>query len=132
MSIIPEKYHNFISLPLRRVFLDAREDNTRAVMIESLNAEIAALNRDKDLFQDRYDSAQGELARLRANERAARFAAFACSKARADALKDKANLNYLRAQLFFILFFVSCMTAWRDTCQLVGWWVVVVCVCGRV
>ena len=126
MSIIPEKYHNFISPPLRRVFLDARGDNTRGVMIDSLNAETAALkervtslNRDKDLFQDRYDSAQGELVRLRADERAARFAS---SKVKADALKDKENLNRLKAQVFFILFFVSCMNAWCDTCQLSGWW----------
>jgi len=27
MSIVPDKYHTFISPPLRRVFLDVREDN---------------------------------------------------------------------------------------------------------
>jgi hypothetical protein len=42
-SIIPTKYHAFISPSLRRVFLDAQEDNSRAAMIENLKAEIAAL-----------------------------------------------------------------------------------------
>jgi hypothetical protein len=63
MSIFPKKYHTFISPPLRRVFLDAREDNSRAV-IEKLNAETAALNRDKVLLMDRCDSAQSAVTRL--------------------------------------------------------------------
>jgi len=127
MSIIPTKYHNFISPPLRRIFLDTRRSdgsNTRAVMtrIESLNAEIAALkerikslNRDKDLFKDRYDSAQSELTHLASRN--------SC-KARADrdTLKDQKNLSRLRAKFLFFFFFSSCMTAWCDTCQLVGWW----------
>jgi hypothetical protein len=57
MSIVPTKYHTYISPPLRPVFLDAREDNSRAV-IENLNAEIAALKwrvasleRDNDFFR---------------------------------------------------------------------------------
>jgi hypothetical protein len=56
MSIVPTKYHTYISPPLRPVFLDALEDNSRAV-IENLNAEIAALKgrvasleRDNDFF----------------------------------------------------------------------------------
>jgi hypothetical protein len=68
MSIVPKKYHTFISPPLRRVFLDAREDNSR-VVIEKLDAEIAALNRDKVLLMDRCDSAQRAMTRLRADER---------------------------------------------------------------
>ena len=136
MSIIPTKYHDFISPPLRRVFLDTRRSdssNTRAMMtrIESLNAEIAALKerikslkRDKDLIKDRYDSAQSELTRLRAEERAARLASRNSRKARADrdALKDKKKLKRLRAKFLFFFFFGSCMTAWCDTCQLVEWW----------
>ena len=89
LSIVPEKYHRFISPPLRRVFLDGREDNSH-VQVELLNAEIArleervtSLNRDNDLLVDRCNSAQGELARL------------ARCKAKADALKVKEVLNRL-------------------------------------
>ena len=95
-------------------------------MIESFNAEIVELkeritsaNREKDFFKDHYDSVQGELARLRADERAARVAS---RKAIADALKDKEDLNRLRVKFFVFAFFVFCMTAWCDTCSLVGWW----------
>lgn len=75
MSIVPKKYHPFISPPLRRVFLDAEEYNNLAVIgnlnevIENLNAEVAALNRDKVLLMDRCDSAQSTITRLRADER---------------------------------------------------------------
>ncbi|KAF8498555.1 hypothetical protein F5888DRAFT_1612373 [Russula emetica] len=101
MSIVPKKYQTFISPPLRRVFLDAREDNSR-VVIENLNAEIStlkervtSLKRDKVLLIDRCDSAQSALTRLRADERTARLAS---RKAKADALENKEKLNRLRAQ----------------------------------
>jgi len=91
MSIVPNKYHTFISSPLRRVFLDAPGNNSRAV-IKNLNAEIAALKErvtslkhDKDYLEDRYQSAQSTVATLR-RERNARLA-----------LEDKQNLNCFRA-----------------------------------
>ena len=62
MSIVPKKYHTFISRPLRRVFLDAREDSSRAE-IEYLNKKIAALNHDKVVLVARCDSAQSAIAR---------------------------------------------------------------------
>src|SRR5258708_2897905 len=88
-STVPKKYRNFISPSLRRVFLDAQEDNSREV-IENLNAEIAALkkrvtslNRDKDLLMDRCDSESAHTStRLRAEGRST--AHLASGKARAD------------------------------------------------
>jgi hypothetical protein len=106
MSIVPNKYHTFISSPLRRVFLDAPGNNSRAV-IKNLNAEIAALKErvtslkhDKDYLEDRYQSAQSTVATLR-RERNARLA-----------LEDKQNLNCFRAKydalksLFLSIFFI--------------------------
>ena len=100
-TIVPKKYHNFISPPLRRVFLDAQEDNSRAV-IENLNAEVAALrervaslSRDKGLLMDRCESAHSALTRLRADERTARTEN---RTARAAALKDQEDLDRLRAE----------------------------------
>jgi hypothetical protein len=59
LSIVPKKYHAYIS-PLRHIFLDAREDDSRAG-VRNLNEEIAALRerlalleRDKDLLTDCY------------------------------------------------------------------------------
>jgi hypothetical protein len=107
MSIVPKKYHTFISPPLRRVFLDAQEDgrDSRAV-IENLNEEITllkervtSLKRDKDLLMDRCEIAQSVVAHLRADERTTRVAN---SKARADALEDKKNLNRLRAEVGYL------------------------------
>ena len=93
MSIIPNKYHTFISPPLRRVFLDAPGHNSYA-MIKNLNAEISALKervtslkRDKDRLEDRCQSAQSTVAALRLKERKARLA-----------LEDKQNLNSFRAK----------------------------------
>jgi len=117
MSIVPKKYHTFISPPLRRVFLDAaadaREGSSRAV-IKNLNAEIAALKervtsleRNKVLLIDRYQTAQNTVAILRLNERTARLAL-------ED--KDKQNLNRLRAEyhalksvFYSILFICFCL-----------------------
>ena len=91
MSIVPNKYHTFISSPLRRVFLDAPENNSRAV-IKNLNAEIAvlkervtSLKRDKDRLEDRYLSAQHTVTTLRRNEHNAHLA-----------LEGKQNLNSFR------------------------------------
>ncbi len=104
MSIVPKKYHTFISPPLRRVFLgDAREDNNNSrAVIENLGAQIAelqervmSLNHDKLLLMDRCESAQSALVRLRSDERAARLAN---RKAKAEALVDKRNLDLLRAE----------------------------------
>ena len=101
LSIVPKKYHTFISPPLRRVFLDAREDNSRAV-VSNLNAENAALKehvtsleRDKDLLTDRCRSTDCELERRSVDEQTARFAYF---EATADAYKDKENLDRLMAK----------------------------------
>jgi len=109
MSIVPNKYHTFISSPLRRVFLDAPlpENNNRAV-IKNLNAEIAALKervtsleRDKVLLSDRYHTAKNTVATLRLKERNARLA-----------LEDKQNRNRFRAKydalktLFFSILFI--------------------------
>ena len=119
MSIVPNKYHAFVSSPLRRVFLDAPGNDSRAVLetsrikevtIKNLNAEIAALNervtsleRDKVLLSDRYQSAKNAVATLRLKERNARFA-----------LEDKLELNRNRFRakydalkhLFFSILFI--------------------------
>ena len=94
MSIVPRKYHIFISPSLRRVFLDGREDMSPRI-INNLNTEIAALNervmlleRDKVLLTDRCDRTRRKLASVSADEQAAR----------ADALKDKESLDRLRAE----------------------------------
>lgn len=80
MSIVPKKYHVFISPPLRRVFFGDSDDSSREV-IEKLNAEVAvlkarvgSLKRDKDLLMDRCEAAQCALTRLTSDERAARLA----------------------------------------------------------
>ena len=94
MSIVPKKYHDFISPPLRRVFLDAQEDKSRAE-IAALKERVESLIRDKVLLMDRCDSAQSALTRLRADERDARHT---CRSVRADALRDKEELNRLKAE----------------------------------
>jgi hypothetical protein len=66
-SIIPKKYHALISPSLRRVFLDAQEDNSPAV-IENLNAEIAALKKLVSSLSLLVDDAL-ELNHLRASSR---------------------------------------------------------------
>jgi hypothetical protein len=125
-SIIPNKYHAFISPSLRRIFLDAQEDNSRAV-IENLNTKIAglkmrilSLNRERDLLINRCDEA---LTRLKVEEHAVYLAK---SKAKADALE----MNRLRAGsqitcevptssfntgvtlLFFFLFAIMKLFSW--------------------
>jgi len=105
MSIVPKKYHTFISPPLRRVFLDAREDNSREV-IENLNAENAALKervtsleRDKVVLQDRCDSAQSALTRLEDKQNLDHL------RAEYDALKSRAR-NRHGLTLFLTCFFI--------------------------
>lgn len=80
LSLVPEKFHIFISPPFRRVFLREEEDSSQAV-IEDLNAEIAALKasvgtlkHENDLLMDRCESAQSAVAHLTSYERAARLA----------------------------------------------------------
>jgi hypothetical protein len=101
MSIVPKKYHTFISPSLRRVFLDAREDKSPQI-IDNLNTEIAALKernmlleRDKVLLTDRCESARSELALVSADQRSARLANH---WAEVYAHKDKENLDRLRAE----------------------------------
>ncbi|KAI0278250.1 hypothetical protein BC826DRAFT_885635, partial [Russula brevipes] len=82
MSVIPKKYHMFISPPLRRVFLvDSPSAEDSAAIEEGLRAEIAALNArvaalelDKDQLMDRCETAQSAVARLVEDERIARLA----------------------------------------------------------
>jgi hypothetical protein len=96
MSIVPKKYHTFISPSLRRVFLDAREDNSPEI-ISGLNTENSALKErvrvlecDKDLLTDCCESARRELAILSADEQTAR----------AEALENEENLCRLRGQYY--------------------------------
>ncbi|KAH9995451.1 hypothetical protein BJV74DRAFT_335109 [Russula compacta] len=101
LSLVPKKFHIFISPPLRRVFLGEEEDSSRAV-IESLNAEIAALKasvgtlkREKDLLMDRCESAQSAVARLTSYERAARLAR---DEAKEEARLANRDLEELRVE----------------------------------
>ena len=101
MSIIPKKYHIFISSPLRRVFLGDVDDSSRE-LIEKLNADnaalkarVGALRRDKDLLMDRCEAAQSALARLMSDERAARLA---LNEAREEARVAKRNLEKLQTE----------------------------------
>jgi hypothetical protein len=120
MSIIPNKYHTFISSPLRRVFLDTPENNSRAV-IKNLNAEIAAfkervtsLKRDKDLLRDRYQSAKNTVEALRSTEHDLRLA-----------LEDQRNRNSFRAKydalksLFFSILFI-CYCFYQAVLEVTG------------
>ena len=77
MSLIPKKYHVFISPSLRRVVY-LGEDTSRAV--DSLNTEITllkvrvgTLERDKDLLMDRCETAQSAVSRPTPDERTARL-----------------------------------------------------------
>jgi hypothetical protein len=100
MNIIPEKYHVFISPPLRRVFLGDVDDSNREAIIKMLNTEnatlkarVSALRRDKDLLMDRCEAAQCALTRLTSDERAARLAR---DEARHETRLAKLNLEKLR------------------------------------
>jgi hypothetical protein len=100
MTIVPEKYHVFISPPLRRVFLGDADDSKHEAIIEKLNTEnaalkarVSALRRDKDLLMDRCEAAQCALARLTSDERAARLAR---DEARREARRAKLDLEMLR------------------------------------
>jgi hypothetical protein len=101
LSIVPKKYHIFISSPLRRVFLGDVDDSSRE-LIEKLNAEnavlkarVGALRRDKDILMDRCEAAQSAHARLRSDERAARLA---LNEAREGARVAKRNLEKLQIE----------------------------------
>lgn len=61
--------------------------------VNSLNALVTSLKRDKDLLMDRCDSAQWAVTRLTADERTARLAR---DEAREDARVAKQNLKKLR------------------------------------
>ena len=77
MTLIPKKYHVFISPSLRRVYLG--EDSNRAIIdglnteITLLKARVGTLKRDKDLLMDRCEAAQSAVARLTSDERATRL-----------------------------------------------------------
>jgi len=101
MSIVPKKYHIFVSSPLRRVFLGDADDSSRE-LIEKLNAEnaalkarVGALKRDKDLLMDRCEAGQSALARLKSDERAARLA---LNLAREGARVAKQKLEKLQVE----------------------------------
>ena len=99
MSIVPQKYHTFMSSPLRRVFLE--NDASRA-LIDDLNAEnkalhtrVASLKRDKNLLMDRCEAAQSAVTKLTAAERAARLAR---DKAEEEARLANLSLEKLKVE----------------------------------
>jgi hypothetical protein len=67
----PRKYHAYIS-PLRRVFLDAREDDSRAV-VGNLNEEIAAFKERVALLE--FANATTIFSRIAATRHIARWRA---------------------------------------------------------
>lgn len=93
MSIVPNKYHTFISSPLRRVFLDAPGSNSCSVIknlnanIEALKERVTLLKRDNDSLRDQCHSTQNTVEALRHKEHNARLA-----------LEDKQTLNRFRAK----------------------------------
>jgi hypothetical protein len=111
MSIIPKKYHIFISPSLRRVYLDAEADRGRAV-IENLKAEIASLKRDNGRFVDRCQAAENTAAAAlrRLNERMRL------------ALEEKQNPKRLRAEYDALksLFFLFCEVVLEITGSVAG------------
>jgi hypothetical protein len=82
MSIVPKKYHPFITPPLRRVFPgdDDERDSSLAVIenlkkqVVALQTRVGSLKRDKALLIDRCESAHSALTQLTADEHAARVA----------------------------------------------------------
>lgn len=99
MSIVPKKYHAFISSPLRRVFF---EDDASRAEIDDLKAEITALHtrvtslkRDKNLLMGRCEAAHSAVNRLTTDERSARLAR---DKAQEEARLANLNLRKLRAE----------------------------------
>jgi hypothetical protein len=95
MSIVPKEYHTFISPSLRRVFLDAREDNSPEI-ISSLNTENSALKErimvlecDKGLLTDYCKSTLTKLAIISAG----------LQTIIATGLKIEESLDRLRAKL---------------------------------
>ena len=101
MSIVPSKYHTFISPPLRRVFLGDGRDSSRATInnlsaeVATLKARVVSLKRDKALLMDRCEAAQSALADLNEDELAASVAR---DKAEEEALVANQNLERLRAE----------------------------------
>ncbi len=99
MSMIPKKYHVFISPSLRRVYIGDGEDTSRA-LIDGLNTEITllkarvgTLKRDKDLLMDRCEAAQSAVSRLTIDERTTRLE---LTKAKEDARFAKQNFESLK------------------------------------
>ncbi|KAH9032323.1 hypothetical protein EDB84DRAFT_1270716, partial [Lactarius hengduanensis] len=79
MSMIPKKYHVFISPSLRRVYLGDGEETSRA-LIDNLNTETAllkarvgTLGRDKDLLMGSCEAAQIAVSHLTSDERNTRL-----------------------------------------------------------
>lgn len=101
MSIVPKKYHVFVSPPLRRVFLgdgadSSREENERLrAEVAVLKSRVGSLKRDKLLLMDRCEAAQSALGRLTSDERTARLAR---DEAREDARVAKLSLKKLRIE----------------------------------
>ena len=99
LSIVPKKYHIFISSPLRRVFLGDVDDSSHELVKKltmenaALKTRVGALRRDKDLLMDRCEAEQSALTRLRSDERAARLA---LNEAREGARVAKRNLEKLQ------------------------------------
>lgn len=103
MTIVPKKYHPFISPPLRRVFPgddDARNSNLTVIenlktQVTALQARVGSLKRDKALLMDRCESAHSALTQLTADEHAARIAR---DQAEHDAQFAHAKLKVFRAE----------------------------------
>jgi hypothetical protein len=74
LSTIPNKYHVFISPPLRRVYLGDGEDDDLKLEISNLKARVVALTRDNKCLSKDLLAAQSDVTRLTSSERAARLA----------------------------------------------------------
>ncbi|KAH9040368.1 hypothetical protein EDB85DRAFT_1858681 [Lactarius pseudohatsudake] len=91
MSMIPKKYHVFISPSLRRVYLGDGEDTSRA-LIDNLNTEttllkarVGTLGHDKDLLMGFCEAAQIAVSHLTSDERNTRLEPV---KAKEEALRE--------------------------------------------
>ncbi|KAI9450073.1 hypothetical protein F5148DRAFT_987247 [Russula earlei] len=79
LSVIPKKYHVFVSQPLRRVYLGNWEDSNSQTSIDdlrlenaTLNAHIVALRCENEIISRQLLATQGSFSRLIAVERDAR------------------------------------------------------------